>query len=342
MYRFANEDPNQSGKKDTYGMSTTMIGALLGAYGSYTGFTEGAAEWSEENGALIINDVRPENKEALEIAAQMYADGVLHPEFITGENEGGYWALSHHLINGEIGVSCLASIDHYRYVDVTGEAGACMKEYQAVNGEDQTVVYGPWPAGPNGDYGWRLGFGTGIGENAVYNASLNDDPEKLAVIFKIMDIFNTDDELAMMAQFGKEGETYEMTGSADMPGMKFILTNEELNALGVMAYRSLCGANSPYNETVFEMNFANNPTVANRLTIMEQPQFESKIVNALPISLPSINDYKQELITYRDETWINMITGELSIDYWDTYVEEYMALGGDVLTQEANDWYNNK
>ena len=83
-----------------------------------------------------------------------------------------------------------------------------------------------------------------------------------------------------MAQFGKEGETYEMTGSADMPGMKFILTNEELNALGVMAYRSLCGANSPYNETVFEMNFANNPTVANRLTIMEQPQFESKIVNA--------------------------------------------------------------
>ena len=59
MYRFANEDPNQSGKKDTYGMSTTMIGALLGRIWFYTGFTEGAAEWSEENGALIINDVRP-------------------------------------------------------------------------------------------------------------------------------------------------------------------------------------------------------------------------------------------------------------------------------------------
>ena len=339
MYRFAEEDPNQSGTKDTYGMSTTMIGALLGAYGSYTGFTADQSEWSQDNGALIINDIRPGNKEALRIAAQMYADGVLHPEFVTGENEGGYWAYSHHLINGEIGVSCLASIDHYRYPGVTATPGRCMEEYMAINGADSTVVYGPWPAGPDGDYGWRLGFGTGIGENAVYNASLNEDPEKLAAIFKIMDIFNTDTELAMLAQFGKEGETYAVNGPADAPGMEYLLTNEELNALGVMAYRSLCGANSPYNETIFEMSFANNPTVANRLTIMEQPQFDSYLVNALTVALPSANDYVGELVTYRDETWINIITGQLPIDYWDTFVEEYMALGGDVLTQEANDWY---
>ncbi|HRX09126.1 MAG TPA: extracellular solute-binding protein, partial [Candidatus Limiplasma sp.] len=34
MYRFADEDPNGNGVKDTYGFSTTAIEALFGAYGS--------------------------------------------------------------------------------------------------------------------------------------------------------------------------------------------------------------------------------------------------------------------------------------------------------------------
>ena len=60
----------------------------------------------------------------------------------------------------------------------------------------------------------------------------------------------------------------------------------------------------------------------------------------LRVALPSSEDYKQELITYRDETWIKMITGELPIEYWDTFVEEYNARGGAVLTEEANEWYS--
>jgi len=318
-------------------MSSSMIRALFGAYGNYNGFIGDSPDWYEVDGKLMIADIMPENKDVLEILVKMYADGVLHPEFITRENEGGYWALSHHMINGQIGVSCLASIDHYRYADVTGDPGACLKEYLAINGADSNVVYGPWPAGPEGEFGYKIGFGTGIGENAVYNASLNDDTEKLAAIFKILDVFATDTELGKMAQFGKEGETYEVTGPADKPAVNFLMPNEELNALGVMAYRSLTGANSPYNPEIFSMSFANNPTVDNRLVLMEQPQYESYRANELYVALPSSSDYKEELKTYRDETWINIITGELSIDYWDTFVEEYMALGGDVLTAEANE-----
>ena len=47
----------------------------------------------------------PEMKEALERIAKWYQDGVIDPEFVTGENQGGYWALSHSFINGRIGVS---------------------------------------------------------------------------------------------------------------------------------------------------------------------------------------------------------------------------------------------
>ena len=49
----------------------------------------------------------PKAKEALALLNRLYKDGVLDPEFITGENQGGYWALSHAFINQRIGLSCL-------------------------------------------------------------------------------------------------------------------------------------------------------------------------------------------------------------------------------------------
>ena len=38
-----------------------------------------------------------------------------------------------------------------------------------------------------------------------------------------------------------------------------------------------------------------------------------------------------------------MITGELDVEAdWAAYVEKYMELGGQTLTDEANEWYANK
>jgi putative aldouronate transport system substrate-binding protein len=343
MYRFANEDPDGNGKKDTYGMSSTMIRALFGAYGNYNGFIESEPQWYDRgDGKLIVGDLFPENKEVLELCAQLYTDGILHPEFITGENEGAYWALSHQMINGEIGVSCLASIDHYRYTEVTGDPGPCLKEYLAVNGEDSSVVYGPWPAGPEGEYGYVIGVGASVGENPIYNAELNNDPEKLGAILDIFDIFARDTELAKWAHWGEEGVTYEIVDNDGTPTVNSLFSQAELNAMGVMSYRSLTGGTGPYNEEILRMNFSNNPANSNRVNIMKQPQYDSYNPGELRVALPSSGDYKQELITYRDETWIKMITGELPIDYWDTFVEEYNARGGAVLTEEANEWYSSK
>lgn len=56
-------------------------------------------------------------------------------------------------------------------------------------------------------------------------------------------------------------------------------------------------------------------------------------------SLPSESTYMSELLTYRNETWLKIIQGELDVDYYDTYVEEWMKRGGAILTEEANEWY---
>ena len=36
---------------------------------------------------------------------------------------------------------------------------------------------------------------------------------------------------------------------------------------------------------------------------------------------------------------MNIITGKVSLDSYDDYVQEWMDMGGDTLTAEANEWY---
>lgn len=347
MYRFAKEDPDGNGVDDTYGLSATGIKALFGAYGMYCGFVGGTSYWMEEDGQVSNADVSDNAKEVVKIIAQMYQDGVIEPEFVTGKEaiSGSYWAVSNGLVNGKYGVSALASIDHYRLKGVTGEedaGGPCAQEYWAVNGEDSTFVYGPWPAGPDGDYGYGVGISVAVSESAVYNVSLMDDMDKLAVIFQIMNAFAIDDELYMLAAYGIEGEhytdngdgTYTRSGNYDNAGF---------NEIGLWGCRSLYGGDRAFSQTAYDAIYYKDASIANRLNWFEKDQYDSYISDAVYTTLPSSGDLQSELNTYRDETWIKMIQGELDVEeYWDTYVTEYMELGGQTLTDEANEWYANK
>jgi hypothetical protein len=55
--------------------------------------------------------------------------------------------------------------------------------------------------------------------------------------------------------------------------------------------------------------------------------------NAITAVLPSQGEYLAELETLREETFANIITGVASLDSYDEYVEEWMAMGGDILTE---------
>ena len=66
-------------------------------------------------------------------------------------------------------------------------------------------------------------------------------------------------------------------------------------------------------------------------------------MDAVSVTLPSEADLQSEINTYRDETWIKMIKGELDVEKdWDAYVAEYLKLGGQTLINEANEWFENK
>jgi len=43
---------------------------------------------------------------------------------------------------------------------------------------------------------------------------------------------------------------------------------------------------------------------------------------------------------YRLGTYVEFITGARSLDEWDTFVETWYSIGGEIITEEANEWYH--
>ena len=142
FYKFALNDPDGDGKKNTYGLSRSGLVGIFAAYGyipslGQSGSTGGY--WQERDGKLVYASIQPEMKEALARIAKWYADGVLDTEFITGENKGGYWAISHQFINGIIGYTSHGMSYHWEpqfYTDADpSTSGQDRYELEKLNAE---------------------------------------------------------------------------------------------------------------------------------------------------------------------------------------------------------------
>lgn len=342
MYRFKNEDPDGNGKNDTYGLSTTMLNVIFGAYGSFPGFLHmDYGHWYDVDGKLVSADVMENNKETLTLIKKLFDDGVLDPEFVTGENQGGYWAISHPFVNGRIGVTHSASMNHYTPVLKEGTSpGVVLQEFQAIQGKDAEVTIGPWLEGSDGDIGGFLRYAIQLGGGTVYNASLNQDQDKLAAIFEILDIFNQDDELSILAGSGIEGQHYVKQAEGDLQGVEG-LDGARQNAAGIRVLRGLYGPETPLNETAFTIN---DTSISNKWNAETKSQYKGLsndigYLSKLYTALPSQGQYSGEIKTYRDETWLGFIQGTIALDKYDSYVEEWNKRGGQILTDEANEWY---
>ena len=70
---------------------------------------------------------------------------------------------------------------------------------------------------------------------------------------------------------------------------------------------------------------------------LDQGGFET----ALPdlVELPSKAKYMTDLNKLQDTMIVSIITGDKPVDYFDSFVEEWMAMGGEEVIKEANEWY---
>lgn len=337
LYKFAKEDPDGNGKNDTYGLSETGIRPIYGAFGSYRG------KWLlDGEGKVVYGDVKPEMKQALELLHKWYADGVIDPEFLTGENEGGYWAITHKFLNNRIGFTNMGAFYHWLPDMTQEENGTAIGEMTAQwknSGNIGTYAMGYAPEGPDGFKGTDKADFRKL--RTVFSVSLVNDQERFGRLLEIIDDLNCSTvERSVEVNRGTLGKYSEIVDFKGKPA--YVTIGDALKADSLSPFLSSIGAsntfafieeggNLEYQEVAYAQQFA-----------WADEEFKDKndgYVSVIFKTPESKAKYGAELDKILNEGYINIITGDKPLNYFDEMVEKWYANGGEEITKEANEIY---
>lgn len=341
IYAFTNNDPDGNGIKDTYGLSLEGMNVVFGAFGQMV-FTD-QLYFSVKDQQLVIGALAPEMKEALQYLRKWYRDGVIDPEFITGENSGGYKHLSHAFINGRIGMTSMGNYYHWiqdgNYLtwsydeqknakEVPVEATFNVKELTAKNPQAR-IVFGRPVSGPEGKRGSKaydmlMSF-TAIGADAAR------EPGKLEMILQILDYVsaNPDPDEDTVVKYGIQGTHWAWAGAAKKDSVLLPPYDQ------TFSYQNTIGANIGMTVPVM-------PTDRREQWAATLGLDQDGIYNALEVATPSLVKDSPELIKLRNQAYIAFITGERPLEEFSEFVDEFMTAGGTGVLREANEWYGTR
>lgn len=346
FYKFTNNDPDGNGKKDTYGLSRTGMLAVFAAYGyvptmGQTGTPQGY--WMERDGKLVYSSVQPEMKEALARLSKWYKDGVVDPEFITGENKGGYWAISHQFVNGIIGFTTHGMSYHWEpkaFVD-SDESTSGQDRYELekldVKAAESLEVSGIPPyisketqkTYPKREYV--------RGERWMFSKALIEDEEKFNKLLEIYNDIYASKENFDYANSGERGVVWEYEEAVSTNG-KTYKRAVNLGDWKDEEYRK----KNKFSFNLFTPSFPDSEKIVTPRDDWAVPRGFDELYmpnNRLYVSLPSENTYSAELDKIEEETYIDIITGAKPVDYFDEFVKKWRSSGGAKLEEEAEAWY---
>ncbi len=332
MYKFAQEDPDQNGENDTYGLSETGMNAVYGAYGYLPKL------WVERDGKLVYTSIQPEMKDALATLRDMYADGVLSPDFITGENYGGYWAISNAFAEGSIGFSGMGSYYHW-HGDIGVNENYNPDALAAICGQEaaDSIRFG-LPLSSSYGEGVINGAAMYDGNEMAFGYQVQDDPEKMAKILDMHeywsggDIDNYDPQHYFDAWFGFEDEMWYY----DDNGVPQLMEGWTMNDLSANGGHNLLACAQTVESMTAMYKYRYDWAVEHQFNV-------GKMQYSLLMSpLPSQTIYLTELEKICDSTFTGIITGEKDLEEFDAFVEEWLAQGGATLVDEANAWWETQ
>ncbi|WP_157950218.1 extracellular solute-binding protein [Vallitalea okinawensis] len=329
LQKFADEDPDGNGKKDTYGMSDFAMNMVFGAYG--VGHLS-SMEWFGTNrllkdGVPTFACIQPETKEALATLADWYAKGIIDPEFVTSEHTSGHWSESQAFYNGRIGLSGRANPGHW-YSNDKGEVER-FKNLQA-NNPDAEVLFGLPPVGPNGHSGTNADGQ--VGATHMFTTKATSDPAKVQKILEIANEPMKDYEHYLMTFKGIENEHYKIeniNGYDTFVGL--IPEGIEGNTFGL-------GVFVPVTNPDFYAKV--KPKQVEEAVQLTAGRTEGYIQPKVP-STDAYSKYAPDLRRIAAEAFISIVTGEKPIDYFDEFVETYLANGGQETLDEMQTAYKS-
>ena len=328
--RFTYEDPDGNGINDTYGLALsnkimdTTYGNLMGlaqAYGLPASGTSGIF-YRGEDGKITYPYIQPEMKEVLRIAHDLYAEGIIDPEFIVKENP----QMEQDVLLGKVGMMYHMSWGDWLPFNLSFE--------------DSGVITRPYPIPTQEGYDFKMGIPSNK-TGQVWMISKECEHPEAAI--KILNLYL---ETCINTQDPKDFETYWADEQYRFcPIFVGIRTPENFADVLLDAMANDTGDQLPANlRTVYGyiVNFENGTdTGSNAYGTWGQMGERGAVVIAL-------TDYKGHVITNlmadkRPEIWMqnsgvletieiqaftDIITGQKPLDYFDQFVQDWLNAGG--------------
>lgn len=337
---FTNEDPDGNGKQDTYGFTfsgkdsynTGWVSDPVMIFSAYTG-KQLPRQWYNENGKLTYGSLAEGNKQALAKLRDWYSKGYLNKELAT---QGAWDALSD-FTEGKAGI-------------VIGRPwlyGSVKDVEKNVQGAKISAF--PTIQGVNGDMTYQ-------------NAQLNDGVFMFNKDFNNMEAFFLYYDKLYDAAFGTgdfkygyaKGYDYDIVNDeVTFDPLEFNTPLESVQGVGKMAFtKNTPNVDGPGKSFYDLANGAEpNTGVLIRSESMDQTSkdgyrisYENRDV-LLPSDFngpptPTMQNVWEQLTTMEQETFTKIIYGNEPIEAFDTYVKQWHEKGGDKVTEEVNDWYD--
>lgn len=329
MKKFRDEDPDQNGQKDTYGLTAVSEmgfdnfswAPIMGMFG--IGFQYFGEQYSnlEENGQTILFSVSTRYKQFLKYMNALYEAGTLDPEFVTTD-----FGRFREKLTQNIGYHS----NLYYYFNPGNIAGG---PYGILNNNPAAkILVAPPELGESGDAGTSVASWNPFQYTFFIGKDVDD--EKLIRILQLFDYMFFDKEARVWSRFGEEGVNWKWEGE---PYKSQVIQNLQGEPLV-----------SPYNDgsiTLKEDNmFTMHPVMSSIFEYAGGAWL--KDYGIYPHRTDPFNEtrytelftqYGAGLQTLRMEFTYNVITGKVDVDAeWDNYIQRMNDAGMDELTVELN------
>lgn len=346
---FVNEDPDGNGQNDTVGLvvqATTPVSGYSNNYGLesvFNAFDVFPTQWlTDDEGKVYYGSTDPKMKDALTLLADWYQRGLIDKQFPTRIGSGETEALW-----------------------TSGTAGAKFGPWWAVANEaltntpDIEYVAVAGPVNSKGEFNYMTGAPTG----SVSVVSEECEHPEAAIIALaannevVRGTYDKNDEIA--CKYGEQSQELRVSGAVDDAG------GRSLNVLGALTFDyfdvvpklSACVKdnieNGSYTEYPGMTDYDKSQCIAakkfadgdkdeasfwaywTRYVGGNVTEEGNPVYPAYYFETESSTTLKAALDKLEDEMYLQIIVGEKPVDYFDEFVSQWKALGGDTLTEEV-------
>ncbi len=326
LRRFRFDDPDGNGKLDTYGWSP-YIGHWSIAFAEiFAAFDVLGFDFMlTDDGEVVWGGVLPGARQALEVLQAWYEEGLLDPDFLLETRESGG-----KFTNGKVGynyaVDAFSDYDLSKTTSLAGKVAAFSPGARIVPGPPLRNQ-----AGQRRGRSWG-----GAGHILQFGIQLEQQPEKVVRVLKMLEACAASEQLYLEAQRGQRGRHWDY---APEQGVHLLPPFEENRALQQQELLP---------RTVFFFPSTIEPVYDHKYFAVEELEWLAKnknpdwsMVNALGKSdvVPSAGRYLEDLRNWQMTVFVEMVVGSRSIESFDKFVAEWRRRGGDVVTREANEMY---